>query len=80
MRVGLLQPAPGRDAVGLIVETLGEQLGKVVQHMGAEQVGVDGSHAVDAVGADNRQVGHADSSRGFSWIRLTRSTRACSPG
>ena len=38
VRVGLLQPAPRRDAVGLVVEAVREQLGEVAQHVGAQQV------------------------------------------
>ena len=60
-RVGQQQPAPRRDAVGLVVEALGEHLGQVLDRRRAQQLGVDRGHAVGAVRADDRQVGHADS-------------------
>ena len=59
-RVGQQQPAPRRDAVGLVVETLGKHLGQVLDRLRAQQLGVNGGHAVGAVRADDRQVGHAD--------------------
>ena len=59
VRVGQQQPAARRHAVGLVVEPLGEQLGEVGDHAGAQQVGMDLGHAVGAVRADDGQVGHA---------------------
>ena len=59
-RVGQQQPAPRRDAVGLVVEALGEHLGQVLDRHRAQQLGVDCGHAVGAVRADDGQVGHAD--------------------
>ena len=59
-RVRQPQPAARCDAVGLVVETLGEHLGQVLDGRGAQQLGVNGRHAVGAVRADNGQVGHAD--------------------
>ena len=59
-RVGQQQPAPRRDAVGLVVEALGEHLGQVLDRRRAQQLGVDRGHAVGAVRADDGQVGHAD--------------------
>ena len=59
-RVRQPQPAARRDAVGLVVETLGEHLGQILDRRGAQQFGVNGRHAVGAVRADNGQVGHAD--------------------
>ncbi len=60
LRIGQQEPAPGRDAVGLVAEALGERLGQVLDRHRAQQLGVDGRHAVGAVRADNGQVGHAD--------------------
>ena len=59
-RVRQQQPAPRRDAVGLVVESLGEHLGQVLDRRRAQQLGVDGGDAVGAVRADDGQVGHAD--------------------
>ena len=63
-RVCQQQPAPRRDAVGLVVEALGKHFGQVLDRLGAEQLGVNRGHAVGAVRADDRQVGHADLPRG----------------
>src|SRR4029434_9253895 len=54
------QPAARRDTVGLVVETLGEHLGQVLDGRGAQQLRVNGRYAVGTVRADNGQVGHAD--------------------
>ena len=59
-RVGQQQPAPRRDAVGLVVEPLGKHLGQVLDRHRAQQPGVNGGHAVGAVRADDGEVGHAD--------------------
>ena len=59
-RVGQQQPAPRRDAVGLVVEALGKHLGQVLDRGRAQQLRVDRGHAVGAVRADDGQVGHAD--------------------
>ena len=59
-RVRQQQPAPRRDAVGLVVEALGKHLGQVLDRRRAQQLGVDRGHAVGAVRADDGQVGHAD--------------------
>ena len=69
--VGQQQPAPRRDAVGLVVETSGELLGQVLQHGRPQQAGVDRGDAVGAVRADDGQVGHPDCFSGASSIRLT---------
>ena len=58
--VGQEEPAPGRHAVGLVVEPLGEDLGEVGDDGRPQQPRVDLGHAVGAVRADDRQVGHAD--------------------
>ena len=57
--VGLAQPATRRDAVGLVVETLGEELGKIGKDGLHHQVGVQLRHPVHPMAADNRQVRHA---------------------
>ena len=59
-RVRQQQPAPRRDAVGLVVETLGKHLGQILDRLRAQQLGVDRGHAVGAVRADDGQIGHAD--------------------
>ena len=59
-RVRQQQPAPRRDAVGLVVEALGEQLGEVLDRHRAQQIRMDRGDAVGAVRADDRQIGHAD--------------------
>ena len=80
-RVRQQQPAPRRDAVGLVVEPLGEHLGQVLDRRLAQQLGVDRGDAVGAVRADDRQVGHADLALAApSSIRLIRSMRPSSPG
>ena len=58
--VGLAQPATRRDSVGLVVETLGEKLGKIGKDGLHHQVGVQLRHPVHPMAADNRQVRHAD--------------------
>ena len=52
--VGQQEPAPGRDAVGLVVEPLGEHLGQVVRRRSSAAAGVDLGDAVGAVDADDR--------------------------
>ena len=59
-RIRQQQPAPRRDPVGLVVETLGEHLREILDGHRAQQLRVNGGHAVGAVRADDRQVGHAD--------------------
>ena len=58
--VGLGKEATVRDAVGLVVELLGRQGIEVLEHDVLDDVGMDLGHAVDAVAADHRQVGHAN--------------------
>ncbi len=58
-RVGEQQPAPRRDAVGLVVEALGEEAGEVGQQVRLDQLRVQLGHAVDAVRAHHGQVRHA---------------------
>jgi len=53
----LLQPAPRRDTVRLVVEPFGN-ISKVAQHVRTQQVRVNRRHTIRAVGADDRQVGH----------------------
>ena len=58
--VGLGKEATVRDAVGLVVELLGRQGIEVLEHDVLDDVGVDLCHAVDAMAADHRQIGHAN--------------------
>ena len=58
--IGLGKEATVRDAVGLVVELLGRQGIEVLEHDVLDDVGVNLGHAVDAVAADHRQVGHAN--------------------
>jgi hypothetical protein len=50
----------GRDAVGLVVETLGKHGREIADRHAAQQVGMDGGHAIRAVRTDDGQIGHAD--------------------
>ena len=59
-RVGLQQPAPRRDAVGLVVELCRPQFGEVAQHLLLEEPGVQLGHTVDRARAHIGQVRHAD--------------------
>ena len=59
-RIGQQQPAPRRDAIGLVVEALREHLRQVANRRLAQQLGMDRRDAVGAVRADDRQIGHAD--------------------
>ena len=59
-RIGEAKPASRRDAVGLVVETLGKRLGEVAHRRRAQELGVDRGHAIGAVGADDGQIRHAD--------------------
>jgi hypothetical protein len=58
-RIGLCQPAPRRDAVGLVVEAFGVKAGKVGKNGLHHQVRMQLRDAIDAVAADNAQVCHA---------------------
>ena len=58
-RVGLGQPAPRCDAVGLVVEALGPEPGKVSKDRLLHQLRVQRRHPVDRVAGQHRQVGHA---------------------
>ena len=57
--VGLRQPAPGRDAVGLVVEALRPKPRKVGKDGLLHQLGMQGRHAIDRVAGQHRQVSHA---------------------
>ena len=54
------EPAPRRHSVGLVVEALRESLREVFDRRLAQELGMDRGHPIGAVGADNREVGHAD--------------------
>ena len=58
-RVGLGQPAAGRDAVGLVVEARGEDASEVGKDGLRHQLGVQGRYTVDGMAHQHRQVGHA---------------------
>jgi hypothetical protein len=79
-RVGEHQEAPRRHAVRDVQELLRPQLVEVAQHVALQQLGVESGHAVDAVAAGAREVRHAHRARAVSSIRLSRATRASSPG
>ena len=53
------QPAPRRDAVGLVVKPFREHLGQVLDRRRAQQPGMNRGDAISTVRADNGQVGHA---------------------
>ena len=58
--IGELEPPSRRDPVGLVVETLGKDLGEIFDRCLAQKLGMDRRHAVGAVGSDDRHMGHAD--------------------
>ena len=65
----------------LLLKRSGIQLGEVAQHVLAQQLRVNRRDAVGAVRADHCQMRHAHPPRRrLSSIRLTRCTRASSPG
>ena len=57
--VGHRQPAPRRHAVGHVGEAIGPDAGEISQHLLAQQLAVQFSHAVGVVTAHHRQMGHA---------------------
>ncbi len=59
VRVGIGDPAPRRDTVGLIVEFLRPELVEVAEQSLLEQAGVELGHAVHRETADDGEVGHA---------------------
>ena len=67
-RVGQQQPPPRRDAVGLVGESLGKNLGEVFDRRLAQQLRMNRGDAVGAVRADDGQIGHAN----FALRRLLR--------
>ena len=58
--VALEEPAAGGDAIGFVVEAFGPEGGEVFENGLFEKVGVKGGDTVDAVGADDGEVGHTD--------------------
>jgi len=54
------QPAAGCDAVGLVVEPLGVHLVEVAEEVVLDELAMELCDAVDRVGADDGEVGHAD--------------------
>ena len=57
--IRLQQPAPLRDAIGLVVESFRPKLGKIGHERRLDQLGVNCGNAVDRMAADDRQIGHA---------------------
>jgi len=57
-RVGLFQPAPLGDAVGLVIESFRVHFIKIAEQFLLQDIGVQGSHPVDGEAADNGQVRH----------------------
>jgi len=57
--VGLVQPAAEGNAVGFVVDAVWVELVQFGEHRAAHQLGVQARHAIDAVGAEERQVTHA---------------------
>ena len=53
------KPAPRRDTVGLVAKALGKHLRKIPDRPCAQELRVDRRHAIGAVRADDREVGHA---------------------
>ena len=58
-RIALDQPAPRRDAVGLVVDAVGIEPVQVGEHRLLHQLGVKGRDAVDRVRADKGEIAHA---------------------
>ena len=58
-RVRLQQPAPLRDAVGLVVESFREQLKEIRRERRLDQFGVNSGDAVDRMASDHGQIRHA---------------------
>ncbi len=58
--VGRSHPASGGNTVGLVVELVRPELIEVVEQPFFKQLGMQCSHAVDRVAANNRQMRHAD--------------------
>ena len=54
------KPPPGRDAIGLVLELLRPELMEVVEECLLDEIGMEASHAVDGVGADDGEIGHVD--------------------
>ena len=54
------QETPLGDAVGLVVELLGEHLVEVLELTVLEDLCVEPGNAVDAVTGDDRHIGHTD--------------------
>ncbi|MPN65100.1 hypothetical protein SDC9_212879 [bioreactor metagenome] len=57
-RVGVQQPTPLGDAVGLVVEALGEDEVELGEHPFLEQARVQFGHAIGRMRADDGKVGH----------------------
>ena len=60
LRVAVGEPPPQGHAVGLVLELLREDLHELREDVLLDDLGVDGSHAVDGERADDGQVGHVD--------------------
>ena len=58
-RVGLGQPAPWRHAIGLVVEALGVDAGKVGKDGLLHQLRMQARHAIHRVAGHHRHIGHA---------------------
>ncbi len=65
LRIGDHVPAAGGDPVGLVVELPGGHLVEVGHELLLDEFGVQGGHTVDAVAADNGEIGHADLALGL---------------
>ena len=52
------EPAAGGDAVGLVLELLRPQVGKLLEDGFLDDVRVDGRHPVHSMARHNRQVRH----------------------
>ena len=78
--VALPQPTALGDAVGLVVEPLGEQIVKIRHDRGFQKLGMQLGNAVHRMASDDGQMGHADMGSCPSSKMDIRRNRSMSPG
>ena len=60
MWIGLEEPAPRCNAIGLVVKLGGPKFGEVPQHFRFKQFGVELGHTIHRRGSHDGQMGHPD--------------------